>query len=117
MKKFNTLEDWLKAMIETTPNKLISLRTHKNLDIILDGESKKNFVVFDNAGGCQFCIWEFDTKEEAEKMIASFKKYLVFGWVFDGISELSPYQKSDGGLHWDLQSKREPPKINEFFRG
>ena len=110
MRKIDTLKEWLTIMSGDAPDKHINLRTAMNMQKLFNNELK-NAVVFDNAGGMQFTIWEFKTKEEAEgfKALDTFRDDLIFGWVLDGEQTLNQYQKEF--THWDIKQ----PKVEERY--
>ena len=102
----DTLEDWLKNMMDSVPNKHITLQTASFLMEILNGNPNKlNLVVFDNAGGCQFHIWAFDNEEDTRAFMKldTFNLSMIYGYVIDGKSTLCNEQKEYP--HWDLQLK------------
>lgn len=97
----DTLKDWLRVMTESQPNAHINLRTHKLL-MELYADELHNAIVFDNAGGLQFDIWKFDTREQVSDMLQSdtLRDDLVYGYILDGEQILTDYQKEHP--HWDL---------------
>ena len=94
MPPLETLKDWLHAMCSGNGDGRINAKTGMNMNRILNDETF-NGVVFDNAGGMMFAIWEFDSPEKVEDFIAydGFREDLIFGYIKDGVQTLCEYQK------------------------
>jgi len=111
-----TLEEWLTIMAKHNSDKRINLKTSMLMTEILNGNpNKMNLVVFDNAGGMQFSIWDFDTEEDARGFMAldTFREDLIFGYVINGVSILCEYQRKYP--HWDLPQAKRPTKPYNFL--
>ena len=104
--KIETLKEWVAAMTKANPNGHVNLRTADYIRKLFNDELK-NAIVFDNAGGMDFVIWEFKTKEEVEGFLGevSMDDYLIYGHVKNGVQTLTEYQKNYP--HWNIQ-KLEP---------
>lgn len=103
----DTLEDWLTAMVEHNPNKRITLKTSMLLNEILSGNKQKmNLVVFDNAGGMPFTIWDFKSEKDIRGFMTldTICEDLLFGFVINGEPILCEHQKKHP--HRDLPQER-----------
>lgn len=88
----NDLKKWFKYIIEANPNGHISLRTSKLMNDIINNRNTKNYIIFDNAGGCVFDIHEVKDSDSIDIFIKHIGSYLVIGTVRNGISKLSDEQ-------------------------
>lgn len=111
--EIKTLKDWINAMSKYNPSGHVNLRTANNMTKLFNDELV-HAVVFDNAGGMKFDIWDFKSKEEVEGFLAldTFRDDLIFGHVIDGVQTLSEYQKEF--LHWDIDQKMNPRPIDNM---
>lgn len=100
--KIETLKEQLKAMLRNEPNGKVSLRTSDNIMRIFNDE-KFNCVVFDNAGGTQYCIMDFDSPDKIKKFMDLDSMYdsYIYGYVLDGVQYLSKTQKEQ--LHYSIK--------------
>jgi len=94
MPTLETLKDWINEMYRGNRDGRVNIKTAMIINKIFNDE-KINAVVFDNAGGMMFDIWEFDTLDKVNKFMASdvFGEDLVFGYVKDGVQTLCEYQR------------------------
>lgn len=106
MEKITTLERWLTVMAETNPDSRINMKTARLMNDILNG-TDKHLVVFDNAGGMPFSIWDFKSEADLKGFMNmdTLNESLIFGYVTGGVSTLSQWQIDHP--HWDLP---QPPK-------
>lgn len=109
-----TLNEWFKLMFEADPNAHISLKSSKFMHLIMNNATKKNYIIFDNAGGCAFDIWEVRNKEAVEEMLKTIGTNLVYGTVINGKAELAEHQKTHP--HWNIQALMRRKHLEELKR-
>jgi hypothetical protein len=95
------LYEWFDLMFESNPDAHISMKTANFMHLIRTKATRKSYIVFDNAGGMAFSIWEMD-EDKIDLFVEQLGIQNYYGKVVKGKAILADHQKKYP--HWDIQN-------------